>query len=511
MGGAVHLSADRLMNLYEIQEIIGYNNYNEKLYQMYLDTDGFVSTNKILELQQINYDIFISHDWEENDSLCKWMVIFCEDLKKNNIEAYFETDANSAINDAIRKSQLVGVCLTEKYKEKIQSSNDQDRCKLEFNYACQKQPLKSTMIPLLVEESMRDVSRWEGVVGQYLHEVKCIDCTEENKLKSSVEELVQRIREVVVPVREWQGTIVKEEKSSKHGIDMAACYERQKSVDSDTPLAMEEDDVGRYDGDCDEYGHKSGQGTYRYPNGDIYKGNWDGDSMHGTGTLITHAGDTYTGEFVCNKRHGAGTVKYANGDVYEGEYRENVKCGNGVMMHVSGERYSGEWKDGKRHGEGHCRFVSGDVYSGSYVEGRTEGKGTCTYHTGDVYSGFWRDGLYDGQGVFKGADGSIYEGEYVLGKRHGKGLYKAVNGDKYQGDWETDSMTGSGVLSYVSGEVYRGEMKNGLREGQGALTLVNNDVFTCNWKNDKKHGKGVHTTSDDREVVMEWRDDLLIS
>ena len=50
--------------------------------------------------------------------------------------------------------------------------------------------------------------------------------------------------------------------------------------------------------------------------------------------------------------HGMGTFSWPDGKCYEGEYFEDKKEGYGVYIWPGDKRYEGNWKDGLRHGEG---------------------------------------------------------------------------------------------------------------------------------------------------------------
>ena len=72
----------------------------------------------------------------------------------------------------------------------------------------------------------------------------------------------------------------------------------------------------------EEYGN--GQGTYIYPNGEKYVGDWKN-----------------------GKYHGHGTFTYPDGNMYVGEFKDGLKNGQGTFTYPGGEKYEGEWKDGK--------------------------------------------------------------------------------------------------------------------------------------------------------------------
>ena len=57
----------------------------------------------------------------------------------------------------------------------------------------------------------------------------------------------------------------------------------------------------------EEYGN--GQGTYIYPNGEKYEGDWKNGKYHGHGTFTSFEGDKYVGEFK--------DEKFWNGTTYE--------------------------------------------------------------------------------------------------------------------------------------------------------------------------------------------------
>ena len=47
-----------------------------------------------------------------------------------------------------------------------------------------------------------------------------------------------------------------------------------------------------------------------------------------------------------------GTYTYPNGDKYVGEYKDGKRHGQGTYTYPNGNKYVGEYKDGKRHGQG---------------------------------------------------------------------------------------------------------------------------------------------------------------
>ncbi len=67
-------------------------------------------------------------------------------------------------------------------------------------------------------------------------------------------------------------------------------------------------------GDCID-----GYGTFSYPNGDKYVGNWKNGDKEGQGTLTLANGINYVGGWKNGKRSGQGVSTIPNGNKYVGE------------------------------------------------------------------------------------------------------------------------------------------------------------------------------------------------
>lgn len=72
--------------------------------------------------------------------------------------------------------------------------------------------------------------------------------------------------------------------------------------------------------------------------------------------------------------HLPGTYIFPNGNKYEGEWVDDVKEGYGVLVYVNGERYEGYWKHDKAHGKGTLTYAQGDKYIGDWVAGKKHGE-----------------------------------------------------------------------------------------------------------------------------------------
>ena len=146
--------------------------------------------------------------------------------------------------------------------------------------------------------------------------------------------------------------------------------------------------ITSYEGDLDEVGRYSGQGTAAFINGSVYKGVWLNGYMHGHGLLTWADGTVYRGPFVNGEIQGKGTLKWPNGDVYEGEVLRGLRHGRGKhVMDTSSEdveddnrvrTYDGEWYGGKKHGWGLLLYTTDgkERYDGEWFADTKCGQGT---------------------------------------------------------------------------------------------------------------------------------------
>ncbi len=145
-----------------------------------------------------------------------------------------------------------------------------------------------------------------------------------------------------------------------------------------------------------------------------------------------------------------GTYTWPDGVKYVGEWKDFKEHGQGTVTWPNGNKYVGEWKDGKFHGQGTLTFPNGAKYVGDYKDGKEHGQGTYTWPNGNKYVGEWKDGKFHGQGT-KQYDGGKYVGEFKDGKEHGQGIFTLVKG-RYVGEWK-DGGPWQGITYDSSGKV----------------------------------------------------------
>lgn len=89
-------------------------------------------------------------------------------------------------------------------------------------------------------------------------------------------------------------------------------YKSSEDLESESHLDYKSGAV--YDGGLID-NHKFGNGTFIWPNGDKYIGEFKLNYRHGFGTQIWNDGSMYEGYFIEDRRSGRGIHKWKNGDV----------------------------------------------------------------------------------------------------------------------------------------------------------------------------------------------------
>eukprot|EP00730_Choanoeca_flexa_P005739 TRINITY_DN12009_c0_g1_i1.p2 TRINITY_DN12009_c0_g1~~TRINITY_DN12009_c0_g1_i1.p2 ORF type:complete len:234 (+),score=20.98 TRINITY_DN12009_c0_g1_i1:41-742(+) len=171
------------------------------------------------------------------------------------------------------------------------------------------------------------------------------------------------------------------------------------------------------------------------------------------------------------KRNGTlGAITMPNGDVYKGEWKDDLVHGKGkYTSKENGYCYEGGFEQGLRHGYGVYSIVKPDGtrfkrYLGGWARGQQHGKGTYFYteDSEERYEGEWCDGQRSGWGRMRYKDGSVYEGEWLDDARHGLGLLLQANEDRYEGSWANDRKHGDGTFFYIAkNKCYKGTWHEG--------------------------------------------------
>jgi hypothetical protein len=89
----------------------------------------------------------------------------------------------------------------------------------------------------------------------------------------------------------------------------------------------------------------NGQGTYTWPKGEKYIGEWRDGKRVGQGTYIKRDGTQYIGEFRDGQANRRGTYTWPDGAKYIGEFRDGKRNGQGTRTEPDGDKLVGIWKD----------------------------------------------------------------------------------------------------------------------------------------------------------------------
>lgn len=157
----------------------------------------------------------------------------------------------------------------------------------------------------------------------------------------------------------------------------------------------------------------TGQGSFYFDTGEIYKGAWKENEMNGKGKF-TYTTGVYEGDFSNSKRNGQGTFTWQDGATYTGEWSSDKLSGNGSLKQgqatYQGTFVENKFKDGTitlatnvgnykltavdgvLSDQIEVTFASGITYKGGYKANTISGNGTMTYPGTGKYEGSFSDG-----------------------------------------------------------------------------------------------------------------------
>jgi hypothetical protein len=267
----------------------------------------------------------------------------------------------------------------------------------------------------------------------------------------------------------------------------------------------------------------------------------DGNCVNGTGTFIFPSGGKYVGQFVNSRLNGNGTFYYTNGNVYNGEWKNSIREGNGKLEMPTGDVYIGNFKANKFWGNGTYRFPSGDYYTGEWFNDKAKGKGRYIFTSGEEYSGDFDDGKFHGYGIYRYLNNDSYEGYWIENKRHGEGKLVSAQGKIQYGIWENDILvknseisssdkviaktqagninrncltnncqSGLGYYIYKDGSKWVGEFKNGKPDGSGTCFYANGNKYEGLWTNNVPNGYGMMFLDNGEVYGGRWEKGILV-
>jgi hypothetical protein len=262
-----------------------------------------------------------------------------------------------------------------------------------------------------------------------------------------------------------------------------------------------------------------------------------GDCKNGAGTYVFPSGARYIGEFKNGEIHGKGVCYYTDKSKYSGEWENRYPEGKGTKTYTDGTKRTGLWKKGKPVDENgkiledyiakkkEERQDDGtNIQSGCLSGDCKNGQGIFAYPDGSKYEGKFVNGKFDGPGVFFFANGDKYTGNFKENFPHGQGTRIMKNGTQEAGEWKQgefmgssltisgkvgcingDCENGTGTFIYKEGSArYEGSFKNKMPHGIGACTYANGEKYVGEWVEGAFGGKGTLSLRDGTDVSGFW-------
>ena len=129
----------------------------------------------------------------------------------------------------------------------------------------------------------------------------------------------------------------------------------------------------------------------------VYEGQFVGDKKHGKGKIVyKQTGDIYEGEFKDDAITGNGVYKWANGESYKGSVLNGKMHGRGIYKWPDGGEYEGEYIHNLKEGKGRFRWANGKVFKGDFRNGKPNGKGVLTINNKE-YNVIFKNGKLHGK------------------------------------------------------------------------------------------------------------------
>jgi len=94
-----------------------------------------------------------------------------------------------------------------------------------------------------------------------------------------------------------------------------------------------------------------------------------------------------------NCTNGQGTYTFPDGAKYAGEFWNGTLNGQGTLTLSNGNKYMGAFKNGKYNGQGTFTYPDGRKYAGEFWDGKRYGQGTFTLPDGSVQRGIWKNNV----------------------------------------------------------------------------------------------------------------------
>ena len=150
-------------------------------------------------------DVFLSHDWGKDEygrDNHQRVSLINDELKARGYITWFDEEKLAGNIDVemaqgIEQTEGVIAFITRRYYEKVNGENARDNCQKEFQHASEIKT-RAKIVPVVMEESMRDATPWKGLVGINIGKEMYVDMSDdiENKayLNQKMELLLRQLQ-----------------------------------------------------------------------------------------------------------------------------------------------------------------------------------------------------------------------------------------------------------------------------------------------------------------------------
>lgn len=125
---------------------------------------------------------------------------------------------------------------------------------------------------------------------------------------------------------------------------------------------------------------REGEGKFYLTNGEVLVGFWGQDEFQGEEPQVVMSNPTQSDNIEntsllrnCNSIHcnsGRGKYKYSDGTIYIGDFEGGIPRGEGTCYYANGDKYVGNWGIAGPNGMGTYYFSNGRVANGIWSDGR---------------------------------------------------------------------------------------------------------------------------------------------
>jgi len=181
--------------------------YDTKLFELYADTNGHLTKEKLLLLMH-QTDIYFSYavglDSKGRD-IQERVKKLNEGLKTKSLVTSFDSDRSKnltkeSIKQGIDHTRVVIVFFTKAYLEKINSKSKKNHEKFEFSYAIRTKGFNQKLIPIILDKECVDRSTWLGSIGFAFEGISSIEYSEEDQLESVIQQIYETICKITIPM-----------------------------------------------------------------------------------------------------------------------------------------------------------------------------------------------------------------------------------------------------------------------------------------------------------------------